>query len=229
MNRPAGLLTRWGGSLAIVMAAHVAAYAALQTMRATPPVPPEEPIMMDLAPAPVAPPPEPVAQPEPPPPPPPEPEPPPPEVKPEVVLPEPPPPPPKPIRKVERPVKRDPPPQAPVQTAEVAPVAAPVPAAPVVTPQQMTWQSKVAAYLARFKRYPIAAQRRDEQGVVTMRLVIERDGKVTSAVIVHGSGFDDLDRAAAEWVSRASPVPAFSDDMAQARINVTVPFRFTLR
>lgn len=230
---PLRILTRWTVSLAAIVAIHVAAYTALQTVTPAPTVPSDDPIMLDLAPAPVAPPlapviapPEPVAPPEPPPP-----QPPPPEVKPEVVLPEPPPPSPKPkpVRKLEKPVKHDTPPPPPAPTTESAPTPAPAPAAPVVTPQQITWQSRLGTYLARFKRYPISAQRRNEQGIVLMHLVIQRDGKVLSAKVVRGSGFADLDEAAAEWVTRASPVPAFPDDMAQERLDVTVPFRFSLR
>ena len=240
-------LARWGGSLAAVLAAHLAAYAALSSVVPASEVPPEQPIMIDLAPEPVAPPPEPGAQPEPPPPTPPPPEvkpdpppPPPPEVKEEpppppvpaeVVLPKPPPPPPKPkpVRKVEKPPPPEPAPPQPPRQAVVAPTNAPAPAAPVMTQQQRSWQSQLATYLLRFKRYPLSAQSLGEQGVVTMRLTIERDGRVSAAWMVHSSGFNDLDVAAGEWVARASPVPAFPADMTQPRVEVTVPFRFSLR
>lgn len=224
-DRAAPLLARWTAALATVVAVHIAAYTALQAVVQAVPPPSQEPIMMDLAPAPVSPPPAPIplpqadSEPEPPPPP---------EAKPEVVLPEPPPLPPPPERKIERPVKRDTPRPAPTRSAEVAPADAPVPAAPVVTPQQLSWQSKLTTYLARFKRYPVSAQSRNEQGTVTMRLVVERTGKILSAGIVRGSGFDNLDEAARQWVARAAPVPPFTDDMAQPSIEVTVPFRFSL-
>jgi periplasmic protein TonB len=229
---------RWTASLGVVVALHFAAYTALQTMHPLAPAPPDEAILMDLAQeAPPAPPPPepspPAPEPAPPPePPPPEPPPPEPVVQPEVVVPEPPPPPPPPVRKLERPVKREPPPPVPTAPAEItnlATTAAPAPAPPVVTPQQISWQGRLGAYLARFKRYPIAAQRRNEQGVVMMRLMVARDGKVISAAVVRGSGFEELDQAAGDWVARASPVPAFTDDMTQAQVEVTVPFRFSLR
>jgi periplasmic protein TonB len=222
---------RWTASLALVLAVHAAAYFRLQTAMPVVTARSEAPIMMDLSP----PPPEEVPEPAPPPPPPePEPEPPPPPPPPEtlapVALPEPPPPPPPPVRRVERPIRREVPPVPTSRPAEPAPppVAAPPAAVATVSPQQISWQSKVAAYLARFRRYPVSAQQRGEQGEVLMRLTVTRDGAVASAVIVRGSGFDDLDQAAIDWVQRASPIPAFPDDMTQARIVMTVPFRFTL-
>lgn len=222
---------RWTAAFALVVAIHFAAYLALQATMAAAPMRFEAPIMMDLAQAPPAAPPEPVPAPPLPQPDAQPPEPPPPSrsLAP-VALPEPPPPPPPPVRQVQRPVKRDTPPvPTPVRSAEPAPSEAAVPTAPAITPQQVTWQSRLASHLARFKRYPPAAQARNEQGIVLMRLVVTRDGSVVSAAVVRGSGIDDLDRAAGEWVARASPVPAFPEDMPQARIEVTVPFRFTLR
>jgi len=223
--KTARALTRWTLSLAAVLAIHAAAYSALQTMTAVAPVSSEEPIMVDLAPEPIAPPPQPVAQQEPEPEPPP---PPPPPVPPEVVLPDPPPPP-KPVRKVEKPVKRDQPPPAPTQTAEAAPANVPAPAAPAISPQQVSWQSKLGSYLQRFRRYPASAQQRGKEGVVLMQLTVLRDGTVASARIVQSSGAEDLDAAAVDWVARAAPLPRFTDDMAQTQVALTVPFRFTLR
>lgn len=230
-DQPVGLLARWTSSLTAVVAIHVAAYIALQAVAPAVPVSPEAPILMDLAKEAVAPSPPPEPPPEPPAAQPPV-EPPPPEpqsmMKP-AEAPAEPPPPPRPVPKIAKPVRHDAPPPLAQASPPSTPSAPAPPAMTTVAAQQISWQTRLGSHLARFKRYPSSARFRNEQGTVLMRLVVERDGRVVSAAIVRGSGFDDLDTAAGEWVARASPVPAFTADMEQARIEVTVPFRFSLQ
>jgi protein TonB len=87
----------------------------------------------------------------------------------------------------------------------------------------------LVAHLARFKRFPPAAERRGEQGVVMMRLTISRTGQVLAMAMVRGSGYADLDAEAQNWMQRAQPLPAFPPDMTVAQMQVIVPLRFMLR
>lgn len=236
----ATILRRWGASLLFVLALHAAAYVALNTGHPARSPDPEVAFMIDMA---AEPPPEPEPEPEPgerTPPPEPAPEPmpesPPPDATPEpppppplpraVVLPPPPPPAaarPKPV------VRHDMQPAPPsVTPPQAEPAERPV-AVPDVSSRVLTWEGKLGAYLLRFRRYPPDSLRRGDQGIVTMRLIVARNGEVRRATIVSGSGFDALDNAAREWIARASPVPAFPDDMPGTEIGVVVPFRFTLR
>jgi periplasmic protein TonB len=115
--------------------------------------------------------------------------------------------------------------EAPV--AQVAPFG-PAAAAP---PGQVeaAWEGQLLAHLARFKRFPPAAERRGEQGVVLMRLIIARDGRVLSMAMTRGSGYADLDNEAQAWLTRAQPLPAFPPRIMAQQMEIMVPLRFTLR
>lgn len=195
--------------------------------------PPSEP----AAPPPVveptpAPPPE-ASPPEPPPPenvPPPVPEPPPPPAA--EVLPTPPKP--KPPVAVTHPLR---PPSVPrVAPAEAAPLppaehpieTQPSAAAPPSSPSAPAdWQGALNAWIRTHKSYPLLARRRGEQGVVTLRFTVRRDGEVGQVTLVRGSGSAVLDEAAMSLLRRAH-VPAFTGDMTQDDITVTVGLNYRL-
>lgn len=189
--------------------------------------------------------------------PPPEPEPlpempePPPEVVAEVVLPKPPPPrpriverPPEPVKLRPVPVREakppapTPAPQPPAPTTTAPPVAlapAPVPAAPSQTASAVpadamrTWQSYLLAHLERHKRYPRNAQLRRQEGVVHLRFVMDREGRVATARLERSSGHTSLDDETLALIERAQPLPPPPDEMARERIEIVVPVQFFLR
>jgi protein TonB len=92
-----------------------------------------------------------------------------------------------------------------------------------------TWQDALRAHLARFKRYPVQALRRGEQGVTMVRFAMNHAGTVLSAVVVRGSGHDDLDQEALAWIQRAQPLPRPPPEVVQDPIELVVPLRFELR
>jgi periplasmic protein TonB len=151
-------------------------------------------------------------------------------------VPLPPPPPPRPH--VQRPppprpaVVKPAPPQPTVVQAQPAPVAPPAPSAAAAPPSpqaKANWESLLVAHLARFKRFPAAAQRRGEQGIVTVRLTIDHAGTVLAMAIVKGSGYADLDTEAQAWMTRAQPLPAFPPEMTAQQTQVVVPLHFILQ
>jgi periplasmic protein TonB len=92
-----------------------------------------------------------------------------------------------------------------------------------------TWQDALRAHLARFKRYPVRALRRGEQGVTMVRFAMNHAGTVLSAVVVRSSGHDDLDQEALAWIQRAQPLPRPPPEVATDPIGLVVPLRFELR
>ena len=138
-------------------------------------------------------------------------------------------------------------PPAPRRTAvpEIAPVEAP--AAPPTPPRlkrgtgrasalaagaspgaTLSYAARLAAHLNRHKRYPLAARRRREEGVVELRLLIARDGTVISSRVSR-PGPKALSEAALRMLEEAKPLPPFPDGMTQSRIDVVVPISFKLR
>jgi protein TonB len=132
-----------------------------------------------------------------------------------------------------RPVVRQPPLVAqaaapPVLTPPTSGPAAPIPAAPPRGVLAAHWESAVAAYIARFRQYPVLAQRRGEEGIALVHFVVDRAGNVSSVTLIRGSGHPDLDREATAWVARAQPVPPPPPEITQSRIELMIPLRFEL-
>jgi protein TonB len=98
--------------------------------------------------------------------------------------------------------------------------------APRVEP---TWQAVLVKHLQQYKRYPVAAQASGEQGVVLLGFSVDRNGRVLAHHIVQSSGHTDLDNEVMAMIERAQPLPAFPASMTQAKLDLTVPIRFSLR
>ena len=127
---------------------------------------------------------------------------------------------------------------APATTAPQVPKLeeAPVAAAPVQAPLSVSdaneipsWKRKVVALLERNKRYPSTAQSRREQGVVQLFFSLDRQGQVLEARVATSSGSPALDEEAMSLVRRAQPFPPPPPELPGAHVDLTVPVRFNLR
>jgi protein TonB len=92
-----------------------------------------------------------------------------------------------------------------------------------------SWQSSLVRQLQHYKRYPIEAQSRSEEGVVLLSFSLDRTGHVLAHHIARSSGFADLDNEVMAMIKRAEPLPAFPASMPQPQLDLTVPIRFSLR
>jgi periplasmic protein TonB len=138
-----------------------------------------------------------------------------------------PPPPPEPSQAVVAPPE-EPPPQ-PIE--ERKPPTPAVPArvkggAPRVEP---AWQTALVRHLQQYKRYPGDAQSRGEEGVVQLSFTVDRTGHVLNREIVRSSGHRELDNEVMSMIERAQPLPPFPTSMPQAKLDLTVPIRFSLQ
>ena len=86
----------------------------------------------------------------------------------------------------------------------------------------------LGAHLARYKRYPRAAQLARRGGIGTLRFVINRRGEVLSHDLVKSSGFTDLDQAIEDMLLRAQPLPPLPADMPD-RMELIIPIEFAPR
>jgi protein TonB len=244
MITPRQKLTRYSGSLAVVLGVHALAIAlALNWHAAPPPEMPPMAMMVEMAPVPeVAPPPPPKVITPPTPPTPVE------ELplpklaeapKPTIAIPKqekpkpkPKPQPPKPEKKPEQP-KEEPPSEKVVDTA---PAKDSAPKAPVAQPQMPSnsnalpnWQGDLLRHLAKFKRYPEDARRRGLQGINRLRFVVDGEGKVLSFELAGGSGSAALDRATLEMIRRAQPLPPPPKELLNnGSLEVVAPFVYSL-
>jgi len=87
---------------------------------------------------------------------------------------------------------------------------------------------KVLAKIARNKRYPRSARRAGVVGTVTVKFVINKNGRVKDAAIVTSSGDKRLDKEALAMLRRASPFPAIPKDAGGDSMSLTLPVEFSL-
>ncbi len=110
----------------------------------------------------------------------------------------------------------------------------PTPAVPARTkgggpPVPRSWETAMTRHLQQYKRYPAGAQSRGEEGVVELSFTVDRTGHVLNREIVRSSGHRDLDNEVMSMIERAQPLPPFPASMPQARLDLTVPIRFSLQ
>jgi protein TonB len=91
-----------------------------------------------------------------------------------------------------------------------------------------TWKRLVVSKLERNKKYPSAAQARDEKGVVQLEFSVDRQGHLKSSRIVKSSGSDTLDRETLDLVQRAQPFAAPPAAMPGEEVFLVVPIKFNI-
>lgn len=109
-------------------------------------------------------------------------------------------------------------------TAASAPTMAP--ASPIAI---SVWRNELLQRLLQAKRYPEEARGRDQQGVVQLRISLDRQGKLLSANVVKSSGFAVLDAEAVATIHRAEPFPEPPPQMPGNPVELTVPVHFSLQ
>lgn len=93
----------------------------------------------------------------------------------------------------------------------------------------LDWQSRVLAHLERYRRYPFAAQRAQQQGTAWLRFTVDRRGHVLAVRLDRGSGVEALDEESLAVVQRAQPLPPPPDELGGAPVEVVLPLQFRLR
>lgn len=91
------------------------------------------------------------------------------------------------------------------------------------------YRALIMGRLAREKRYPMRARMRGIQGTGLLQLVISPEGSVLSAELEKSTGSSLLDNEIDRMVERASPFPAFPENMARKPLTLRIPIEFELR
>lgn len=91
-----------------------------------------------------------------------------------------------------------------------------------------SWQAEVMAKLELQRRYPAAALRQQWQGVVYLRLQLDRDGQLLQVQLVRSSGHQLLDQAAEQTVRQSAPFPVLPAELTAPYL-LTVPVEFFLQ
>lgn len=239
-------LTRYSGSLAVVLGVHALAIAVALNWTTQPPIQlPPQAMMVELAPVPAPPPPAPPKVVTPPQPPTPVEELPLPKIaeapkptisvpKPVKPKPKPKPQPPKPVEKRPEPPKEEPTEHKPSDAQPTqTPTEKSAQPAPGPSPAQLaakaSWQGTLLAHLGKYKKYPPGAQARGQEGLNRLRFVVDANGNVLSFELVGKSGNASLDRATLEMIRRAQPLPKPPADMlTNGSIEIVAPFVYSI-
>jgi protein TonB len=82
--------------------------------------------------------------------------------------------------------------------------------------------------IRKLSQYKVRAVARDssEQGLVVLRLTLERDGRLIGLALARSSGFPDLDRGVIDAARAASPFAPLPPGIADARTTLVVPIRY---
>lgn len=95
--------------------------------------------------------------------------------------------------------------------------------------EKARWHERVRGYLASHKRYPRRAHARRQQGVVAMRVVVDRRGNVLHRQVNRSSGYVTLDRAALELIGSASPLPPPPAQVDERALTFDIPIDYMLK
>lgn len=93
---------------------------------------------------------------------------------------------------------------------------------------RQSYLSRVMARIARFKRYPRSARKNGITGVVVVKFIIKKNGKVASSEVINSSGDSRLDQEAVEMLVRASPFASIPDELSNSHLELTLPVEFSL-
>lgn len=100
---------------------------------------------------------------------------------------------------------------------------------PKAKQQEIDYLSLVSAHLNRRKHYPSEAKKARQQGIVTIRFTVDRDGNVSSVSIKRSSGHEILDRATLDLLARVAPLPRMPKSITRDSIIVSLPIDYSLR
>jgi len=84
-----------------------------------------------------------------------------------------------------------------------------------------TVYSQIRAMIEKAKTYPLLARKRKLEGTVVTEFVINRKGYPENIAVAKGSGYEILDSAALNIISRAAPFPAING-------HIVIPITFSL-
>ena len=86
-------------------------------------------------------------------------------------------------------------------------------------------QRKIAAR----KKYPRKAKREGKEGQVTVQFTVMKSGKIKDLLLVAGTSYAELNKAAMDAVKRAAPFPGLPEELGRDFLELVLPFNFTIK
>jgi periplasmic protein TonB len=90
------------------------------------------------------------------------------------------------------------------------------------------YKVQLAAFAAKYKRYPATALESHWEGIAEVKLTIGADGRIREAVIVNSSGHDVLDKVAIDMVRKAAPLTEIKPALRNKEFSINLPIVFNI-
>lgn len=94
---------------------------------------------------------------------------------------------------------------------------------------RVRYEQVLFAWMNRHKQYPMLAQRRGIEGNGSVRVRIDRSGRVLDRAVVETTGEQVLDQAALDMVRRANPFPAVPSEYSGETFEFVAPIQYRMR
>jgi protein TonB len=92
-----------------------------------------------------------------------------------------------------------------------------------------TYKSRILSKIQRMKYYPVTARRMNQEGVVLLRFILNKDGTLAGGVkIIKGCEHELLNRAGVKTIRKSLPFPSFPDSYLNDNIEFNVQLVYNL-
>lgn len=116
----------------------------------------------------------------------------------------------------------------PAVVASAAPGSSASRAEPADPNALQNYKVQLAAYAAKYRKYPASALRSGWEGIAEVKLTIGPDGRIREAVIAASSGHEILDQQAIEMVRKAAPITEISAGLRNREFTINLPIVFNI-
>ncbi|MDY6119951.1 MAG: energy transducer TonB [Campylobacter sputorum] len=109
-------------------------------------------------------------------------------------------------------------------------VTTPLPGSSNLKSTQISWQGLVFSRLNKFKRYPNQALIDKQEGIIKVKVTLDKDGNVIDKLISNPCKYDILNKEALELFDRASPFPKPPKEFLKNQIvRFEIPIEFNIK
>jgi protein TonB len=91
-----------------------------------------------------------------------------------------------------------------------------------------SYKVQLAAYAAKYKRYPATALESHWEGIAEVKLTIGADGRIRDVAIANSSGHEVLDKVAIDMVRKAAPLTEIRPALRNREFSINLPIVFNI-
>ena len=100
---------------------------------------------------------------------------------------------------------------------------------PVFADEIQDWRKKLAKRIAKKHIYPRSALSREIEGKARVKVVMDREGVITSFEVIQPSGESILDKAIPKMMKKLTPLPPPPANLPAASLTLVIPITWRLQ